>query len=106
VPLAAFVTFATTQDIVFAWFPWERPTPEKPSGDLVVDRKMSSGMTAHAFPASPMTPTVHVAFPWPPAGKDHDRDSMCSLESDVGDKKASRLSSVSMNLDGKRDSPV
>jgi hypothetical protein len=106
VPLAAFVTFATTQDIVFAWFPWERPTPEKPSGNLVVDRKMSSGTTAHAYPDSPVSPTVHVSFPWPPAGKDHDRDSMYSTESDLDDEKAPRLSPVPLSPVRDRDSPV
>jgi hypothetical protein len=69
------VTFATQQEVVFAWFPWERPTPEKPSGSLVVDRKMSSGTTASAFPGSPISPAVHVS--WPTGGW-RGRESGCS----------------------------
>jgi hypothetical protein len=62
VPLAAFVVFATQQDIIFTWLPWERPKEEEPSGPLVADRKMSSASAQASYPHTPTSPMVNVSW--------------------------------------------
>jgi hypothetical protein len=63
IPLAAFFVFGLSRDILLAWFPWERPTEEAPSGPLVADRKNSSASAhAHMSMFSPTDPPVN--FNW------------------------------------------